>query len=439
MSARRGRTLLVLGGSHDQLFLIRTARALGVRTLVVDGNPAAPGLREGTLGEPVSFGDLPALFACVDRNLAAGEPLAGVLTMGSDVPHVMAAVAARYGWVGPSIETGAVATDKLAMKERFAAQGVPVPRFARVDDAGEALERWREWGCERVVVKPTDRAGSRGVSLVEDRSFLAPAHAHARRCGRSGVVLLEEHLPGPQISTETLVHGGRAETPGLADRLYEGMEIFHPQIMENGGWIPSRVAGTPLEARVKSLVEAAAGALGVSAGIAKGDVVVHPDRGPVMIEMAARLSGGDFSEALVPLGTGVNYVREAVRVALGEAPDWDALRPRCRRVVANRYFFLPPGRLEQITGLEPCRDLPGVATLEIFYRAGDEVPPIRSHGERVGRMVVAGGSRAAVQAVVDTIYEGVAFRVGGRWTTARPADAVPPGTLAHPVPVVPGA
>jgi len=81
--------------------------------------------------------------------------------------------------------------------------------------------------------------------------------------------------------------------------------------------------------------------LGISKGVAKGDVVISPSKGPMIIEMAARLSGGDFSESLVPLGSGVNYIESVIKIAMGAIPNWKKLKEKFYKSVANRYFFLP--------------------------------------------------------------------------------------------------
>ncbi len=415
--------LLVLGGSTDQLFMLKTARDMGLRSACLDGNARAPGLGAADLAAAIDFSDLPAVFAWVDAQRAAGESLQGVATMGSDVPHLVAAIAARYGWCGPSPETGRLATDKLAMKECFAGMGVGVPRFGAVRDGGDVRRLWREWNCRQVVIKPTDRAGSRGVRVLSRDDQIDDAVEHARGQGRSGDLLLEEYVPGPQISTETIIWRGRAVTPGFVDRMYDGMASFQPQIMENGGWLPSLLDGTPARREVEALVEAAARALGIESGVGKGDVVVCPRRGPLMIEMAARLSGGDFSAGLVPLGTGVNYVRAVIDIALGREPDWASLEATRHTTVANRYFFPPAGRLEAVEVPPDFRARPGVTKLELAYGPGDIIPPITSHGQRGGVMVLTGPDRATVQSLVDEGYARVRFRIDGQWRTGEPGGA----------------
>ena len=87
----------------------------------------------------------------------------------------------------------------------------------------------------------------------------------------------------------------------------------------------------------------------------------------MIIEMAARLSGGDFSEGLVPLGTGINYVKEVIRIALGEEPIWSNMEEKYSKAVANRYFFIPTGKLDDIIGLEEAIKIPEVEKINLFY------------------------------------------------------------------------
>ncbi|MBK7950956.1 MAG: ATP-grasp domain-containing protein [Deltaproteobacteria bacterium] len=401
-------TLLVLGASRDQIFMIDTARALGLRVVAIDMDPKSEGFAHADESAVVSTRDVPAILDLVDDLRLRGHRLVGVTTMGSDIPDVIAELCAALGLPGPSRETARIATDKTRMKIRFRERGIPIPWFEEID----RVERLREIVAERglpLVVKPIDRSGSRGVFLLEAGCDLEALFARSLAFSRVGRCLVEEYLPGPQISTETILSGGVGITPGFADRNYELLERFRPQFMENGGWVPSSV--TPAQRRqVEDLVVRASLALGVTDGVTKGDVVWTPD-GPRMIEMAARLSGGDFCESLVPLGTGINYVETAIRIAIGEQPDLGALVPTRNRCVANRYFFADPGRLVRIEGVDAIRGEPWLVKLVVRYGAGDVIPPTTSHAERAGVFVVVGDDRAEVQARIDRVYQSVRFVV----------------------------
>ena len=184
-----------------------------------------------------------------------------------------------------------------------------------------------------------------------------------------------------------------------------------PKFPFGSGLVPSRFGGAERRA-IEDTVVAAARALGIERGVAKGDVVWTAD-GPKIIEIAARLSGGDFCESLVPLSTaadsvrrtsGVNYVRDAIRIALGEEPRWDELAFPVRRHVANRYLFPPSGRLAAIEGVQRVRAQPWVKKLELRFRPGDEIPPATSHAGRAGVFVVVADDAAALARRIEWVY-----------------------------------
>jgi biotin carboxylase len=411
--------VLLLGASADQLFIIKTAHEIGLETAVLDGNAAAPGLKLGTYNAPINFSDLPKVADFVKQLQNQGINVCGVTTMGSDVPHLVAKIAKVFDWVGPSEETGRIATDKYEMKCRFLENNIPIPNFSLVNSGSEIINLWRRWQCSKVIVKPTDRAGSRGVRFLRNEVEAETAFQHALKNSLKGKVQLEEYIEGLQISTESILTKERCVTPGFADRVYEGMQMFWPQIMENGGWVPS-ILNTEMRGKVNDLVEKAGRALGIIEGPAKGDVVIHPTKGPMMIEIAARLSGGDFCESLVPLGTNVNYVEAALRIAVNETVNFEKLIPQKNLAVANRYFFPPPGVLEEIVGAEEIEVKPEVAKLKFFYQIGEQIPIIQNHGQRAGVAVIVSHERETTQKIVDEVYEKIKFKINGRYYSGDP-------------------
>ena len=411
--------LLVLGAGNDQAFMIKTARSMGFATVAVDANPQAMGLGLADYSEAIDFSDIQQVIAYCEKLIHQGVSLSGVSTMGSDIPHLVAAVASHFGWVGPSVQTGNWASSKLEMKRRFSEMDIPVPRFTQVTRDRDILEAWQQWQCDKVIVKPTDRAGSRGVRIIRDQAEVLSALQYAQRYSLNGVILLEEYVDGLQISTESIIAGDFACTPGFADRAYENMDCFWPNIMENGGWFPS-ILEEKEQRIVKELAEKAARAMGIEHGVAKGDIVNCPERGPMIIEMAARLSGGDFSESLVPLATGVNYVRSVIDIAMGREVNVADLQPTRHKAVANRYFFAPQGRFEEIKGIEWLKKLPQCYKVEIYPKIGDQLPFIDSHAKRSGVFVLVSENREELMTLIEDVYNAVKFKIDGKWCSVRP-------------------
>ena len=148
------KTVLVVGAGRYQRPVIRKARELGIRVVAVDRNPDAPGLAEADIGRVVDFSSPGAVLEEV-RDLG----IDGVLTVQAEraVPMI-AELAEALGVPGIGVDTARLMTNKLAMRARLAEAGVPQPRFATVQTAGEARSALAEIGLP-AVLKPADASG----------------------------------------------------------------------------------------------------------------------------------------------------------------------------------------------------------------------------------------------------------------------------------------
>jgi biotin carboxylase len=404
-------TLLILGAGIDQNYPIKTAKEQGLRVLAADSNPNAPGFRFADEAAVISNRDVVALKKLCDDSASRGYPVVGVLVMGTDIPQIAAELALHLNIPGPSINTGLWTTNKFLMKEKLAEAGVAVPWYALANSFNDLKRLMREHGGNKFVIKPTDRSGARGVFMVNaDDANLQILYDEAKAESYGGEVIVEAFIEGDQISTESILWHGKAYTPGFVDRNYEMLDRFAPSVIENGGIHPSKFTGA-LKDQVKDLVERAALALGIKNGVAKGDVVIALDGTPMIIEMAARLSGGDFSESLIPLGCGVNIVGAAIQIAIGRTPNLYELSDKWEKAVANRYFFGMPGKLIAIHGLEEARALDGVQKLEIYAKPGDIIGQIKFHAGRLGVFTVVANDRNQVQDRVRAIYDLIHFEI----------------------------
>ena len=113
--------------------------------------------------------------------------------------------------------------------------------------------------------------------------------------------MLERFLPGPQVSTETLVIVSQACTPGFSDCNYEYLDRYAPHIIENGVQLPSYLDAATQQA-VRDLVLQAVASMGIRNCVVMGDIVVT-DGKPHVIEPAARHRGGYFCTHEIPLNT----------------------------------------------------------------------------------------------------------------------------------------
>jgi biotin carboxylase len=399
-----GKTLLIVSGGIQAIHGIQRAKELGHRVVVSDKNPNAPGFAFADDHIIASTYHPEETADAVEQYHRTRGRIDGVITIGCDAPLTVATTAKRLGLRSIPVETAALAQDKFAMKQRFADAGVPIPWFSAVEDAAalQRIARQRDFG---IVVKPVDSRGSRGVQRLKpgmdlDHAFeLAAAQSPTRR------VMVEEFLPGPQISTESILIDGVGHTPGFSDRNYEYLDRYAPYFIENGGDLPSHLDGAT-QAAVRKVAEDAGRALGVVTGNIKGDIVVSGGK-PYVIELAARASGGYFCTREIPLNTGVDFIGAIIRIALNEPFDPESLAPKFQRPVVQRYAFPKPGRVTAISGFDQARALPGIEELVVSAQIGDMIPEPTHSGCTAAMVLATGASIAAAvasaRAALDTL------------------------------------
>jgi len=268
------------------------------------------------------------------------------------------------------------------MRQRLSAAGMDCPEFRLVADAHEAEAAGEAIGYP-VIVKPTDRSGSVGVSLVESSAGSGPAFERAQSESRSGGVLVEEFIGGREISAETICHAGHFSVVAVTDKLTTGPPYF----VELGHCVPSTLPPVVLD-RVRETARQASEALGIDWGPTHTEIKITNGR-VVVIELGARLGGDRITSHLVPLATGIDLVAASIQVALGETP---ALTPGEVRSAAIRYLQAPPGQVTAIDGVESARALPGVQEIGLDVKVGEAVPPLRSSGDRPGWVIAVGSA-----------------------------------------------
>jgi len=384
------KTLLFVGGGAEALPGIEKARDLGLHVVVSDLNPEAPGMSAAHDRLVASTYDVATTLSVAKRYHREVRRIDGVMCLATDVPLTVAAVAAELGLPGIPVAVAALAMDKLAMKRQFVMDGVAIPWFAPVDSARHLHELAAEQGLP-LVLKPVDSRGGRGVQRLTPEVDLEAAYARALGHSPTGRVMVERYLPGPQISTESIILDGECYTPGFADRNYEFIDRYAPNFIENGGTMPSCLPGPTREA-VRDLVRQAAASLGVTRGVVKGDLVVSAGK-PYVIELAARLSGGWFCTHEIPLNVGVDLVLAVIRLSLGLPVAASNLQPRYEQGVALRLLFPQPGRVIAIEGEQAARAMPGVAMVRIAVRPGDIVVQPTDSNASAGMVIAVAEDR----------------------------------------------
>ncbi|MBU0677858.1 MAG: ATP-grasp domain-containing protein [Verrucomicrobia bacterium] len=372
--------LMVLGAGLYQLPAIEAGRDLGAFVIAVDGSEDAPGLAKADERYVLDISDPEA---CLE--LARRLEIDAVVSICTEVGVPPAArIAEELGLPGISTGAALAATDKWVMRNRFAEAGIAGPQFRLAIDEQEALAAARDIGFP-VVVKPVDSAGSRGISRVESEVGLPEAFHLAHSRSRKQKVIIEEFMKGTEVTVESLTYNGRTSVLAISDKKH----VPFPNCVAICLTYPPFFSGA-IQQEIRSMVERAVLSLGIDCGATHAELMVTGD-GPKFVEIAARGGGFRVFSDMIPLVSGVDAVRETVKMALGIEPD---IEPRFQKGAVLR-FFNPSrrGELVEVRGVEDARRMDGITDIVIDVRPGDLLKDITGDGERPGFLIATGDTR----------------------------------------------
>jgi biotin carboxylase len=276
---------------------------------------------------------------------------------------------------------------KQRQRARLDEHGVPQPRWGLTTTASDDLP-------VPCVVKPPDRQGQKGLTLVRERGELADAIAFAVSESRSDVALVEELVEGPEVTVNAFSVGGELVPLTVTDRHTADPPAFGVALAH--AW-PSDV---PNWQDAIAVVRAAADALGVTDGPTYTQVRFGPD-GPKVMELAARLGGGHDAE-LCHLAVGYDLNGLALAAALGEepevAPDAGFTSPGGACV---RFLVPPEGVLRSVSGVKEATEVEGVVDARVYRRPGFEFGRFERGADRAGFVLAVGDSKADALARAD--------------------------------------
>ncbi len=381
------KTILIISGGTESIFGIKRAKELGYFVVVTDGNPNAPGFKYADECILASTYDIDETLKKVIKFDKEKRKINGVICIASDVPKTVAAISKYFNLKSVSMKVAEICSDKYEMKRFFKSRNIPIPWFKEISSV-EDLKDHTFNSNSSFVIKPVDSRGSRGVLKISNKSDLINSYKYSLSFSKIGKVILEKFISGPQISTESIIINNKIHHVAFADRNYEYLERFSPNIIENGGQLPSQLSPTIIN-KTQRLIEKVSKALSIENGILKGDIVIDKNE-PMVIEVAPRLSGGYFSTHEIPMSTGVDLLGLALKQAMGELDKDTLVKPIKNNAIVQRYWFPNEGIVKSIDNVEDFRKLLNVEYLEIRVKIGDKIGPIDSHPSRAGVVITSG-------------------------------------------------
>lgn len=306
------KTLLALGGSRLLMPIIEATHAMGHRVVTCDYLPDNFAHAYADEYRDVSITDLDAVLATA-KDCGAD----GIMSWAAD-PGVIAASYAAEQLGLPfqgSFDATRTLQDKASFRDFLTRHDFPSPRARTFTSSTAAAEVSASIDFP-VIVKPTDAAGSKGVTRVDSPEQLAAAIDTALSYSLRGETVVETYIAGMgrQISAEGFLVNGQWRYIGYMDQLFDdlGPNPYAPV----GNILPSQMDPDILD-RLTGDLQRIADILGLTTGIFNIECRVGTDRTPYILEISPRGGGNRLAE-FIRSATGIDLIRATVEAALGQ-------------------------------------------------------------------------------------------------------------------------
>jgi biotin carboxylase len=346
-------------------------------------------------------------------------PFDGILAVGDRQALLAATVAEHLGLPFHSPASVDAARNKFLTKQRFAAAGLPVPRFTRVpvDEDPVAAAQEAPYPC---VLKPLGLSASRGVIRADNSAeFIAAFHRikallsrpelRARREDQNQYIQVESFIAGKEYAVEGVLTAGVLKT----------LAVFEKPDPLDGPFFEETIYLTPPRTPRPELItatELAIRALGLSHGPVHAELRVQ-GRHVWVLEVAARAIGGLCAKSLRFNG-GMPLEESLLRHAAGE--DVSGLE---REDCASGVMMIPipfAGVYGGVDGVESAAEFPGVEEIAITAKEGQSLEKLPEGSSYLGFIFARGNAPENVETSLRNAHAQLRFHIAAKLPVLAP-------------------
>lgn len=385
--------LIIIGANNFQLPVILKAKEMNIETHVF-------AWEEGAVGKGVASKFYPISITEKEQILAEARKIEpdGIISIGSDLAMITVNyVANELGLTANSATCTEVTTNKFLMRQVLDVSDMPCPKFILSNSSEEILNCGLKFP---MIVKPTDRSGSRGVTKVQTHDELESAIKRAKSESFNQEVIVEEFVVGQEFSVESVSWKGEHYVLQITEKETTGAPYF----VEKAQHQPANIS-TELQQEVAEIVKASLSALGVQDGASHSEIFITSENKIFITEIGARMGGDYIGSNLVELSTGFDFLKAVIEIAMG---NFD---PKSIRLDQNAYsgvyFIFPkPGKITQI--INNSSDFAEIVQCDIQCAIGENISEIKESGKRPAAYIYRSETErfVAQSTVVEIVTEG---------------------------------
>lgn len=391
--------IMILGASYSLVPLIQAAKRLGYYTIAASIPGDYPGF---SVADEACFCDITKPDEVLEAARTYG--ISGVATCCMDVGlRSQGYVASALGLPGPSWETVQISTDKSRMKEVFLREGVNTAAYFKIygrEDLEQACERLRF----PVIIKAVDQMGGRGIFRCDTKEALLASYPKTMAATGRDYCIVEEFLQGMMFGVEVMAEDGQ-----IAFFLPSGDELNHRNpFFLMGHHVPCEEVQS-YEDKIREQIGRVIHAYKVGSSPMNFDMMLLD--GEIYVIEATVRAGATCLPEMVGIHFGNNYYEMLIRLCVGEKVSPYFRRPKEERVpcIVKLLEAEQAGVVEEILPGTPVGG--SLVDLSFNIQKGDTVRLMENGRDRIGQVIVKGGSMSECRAFLKAVLERIQVKV----------------------------
>ena len=372
--------LMLLGGIRYLLPVIDAAHKQGYYVITCDYLPDNPAHK---------FSDEYVNVSIIDREavlrVAKEKEVDGVISFGVDpgvVPAAYVQNALGLPSIGP-LESVEILQNKDKFRAFLSANGFNVPTARNYTVKEEALKERNLWKYP-VIVKPTDSAGSKGVTRVNNAEELGAALDYAFEHSFSNHIIIEDFLEKVGFSSDTDCYSdnGKLKFVSFSAQRFDP-KANNPYAPVAYSW-PSTF-NKEQEAYLTSEIQRLISLLGMKTSVYNVETRISTDGKPYIMEVTPRGGGNRLAEML-RYATSVDMITAYTRYSVGDDYEDIQQKPYNGHWAEVILHSNEDGLFQELV-IAPDY-LSHVVERDLWVVSGDEIHAIKGANDAVGTLVL---------------------------------------------------
>jgi biotin carboxylase len=352
--------LAILGASYLQVPLIKKANEMGLETHVFAWENGAIGKEFASYFYPISILDKDSILGkCEEIGIS------GITTIGTDIAMpTVNYVANKLGLICNSLKATLISTDKYEMRKALFSNNIPCPKFSFYNSANFVNAENLQFP---LIVKPTDRSGSRGVTKVNNVAEANVAISKALDNSINQRVIVEEFINSDrEFSVEFISYNGVHFPLAITDKV----TTREPYFVEVAHHQPANLNQFTID-KIFDVTIRVLNALQIENGASHTEVYLLENGDIRVVECAGRMGGELIGSHLVQLSTGFDFMMATIDVSLRQFDISKYLSIPKLPYSGVYYIIAKPGVVTEI--IDNSSNFPEVVYCESLCKVGDFV------------------------------------------------------------------